>query len=309
MSGETPPVLAFDFGGSKTAVALFRGDGSIDASAYLPLAGKEASEVLAEAGAVARTMIATIPNELLCMLRIGAVSPGIILRDRIQLAPNVAGWSGVALAKLVSVEVEGRAVATSNDVKAAAFAERTIGNLVGIDPGLYVNLGTGVAVALVVNGIVLQGRHGAAGEVGYNQTFTGAGHADSARSFEEVCGARSILTRSKLRGCAVDGVAELFALSTRNAAAHAVIDEALSELAIQLSAMRHLLDPQRIVFGGGLVGSASIILPILASKLAVLADPLIEVVGNQSDNFLMPSAFGASAALHGARLVALCSEL
>ena len=54
-----------------------------------------------------------------------------------------------------------------NDVNAAAAAELRWGALRGVDIGLYVNLGTGLAAALVVGGRVVPGAHGAAGEIGY----------------------------------------------------------------------------------------------------------------------------------------------
>ena len=40
--------------------------------------------------------------------------------------------------------------------------------LAGCDPALYLNLGTGLAAAIVANGAVVSGAHGAAGEIGYN---------------------------------------------------------------------------------------------------------------------------------------------
>src|SRR2546423_316222 len=51
---------------------------------------------------------------------------------------------------------------------AAAAAEVRHGALAGHDPALYLNLGTGLAAALVVGGRVVNGRHGAAGEIAYN---------------------------------------------------------------------------------------------------------------------------------------------
>ena len=53
-------------------------------------------------------------------------------------------------------------------MKAAATAEARWGSLAGSDPAVYLNLGTGLAVAIVVGGRVLEGAHGASGEIGYN---------------------------------------------------------------------------------------------------------------------------------------------
>lgn len=54
-----------------------------------------------------------------------------------------------------------------NDVKAAALAEITHGALAGVHCGIFVNLGTGLAAAIVLDGRVVDGATGAAGEIGY----------------------------------------------------------------------------------------------------------------------------------------------
>ena len=53
-------------------------------------------------------------------------------------------------------------------MKAAAAAELRWGALAGCDPGIYLNLGTGLAAAIVAGGTVISGAHGASGEIGYN---------------------------------------------------------------------------------------------------------------------------------------------
>ena len=59
-------------------------------------------------------------------------------------------------------------VRVATDVKAAATAEARWGALAGSDPAIYLNLGTGLAAAIIVGGRVLDGAHGASGEIGYN---------------------------------------------------------------------------------------------------------------------------------------------
>ena len=56
----------------------------------------------------------------------------------------------------------------ATDVKAAATAEARWGALVRVRPGDLPQPGTGLAVAIVVGGRVLEGAHGASGEIGYN---------------------------------------------------------------------------------------------------------------------------------------------
>ena len=56
----------------------------------------------------------------------------------------------------------------ATDAKAAAQAEVRWGVLAGRDPAVYLNLGTGLAAAVVIGGQVVNGVNGAAGEIGYN---------------------------------------------------------------------------------------------------------------------------------------------
>src|SRR5262249_13356772 len=87
--------------------------------------------------------------------------------DRILLAPNVPGWGSLALERRLRDGLGVAAVAVCNDVRAAATAELRAGVLRGCDVALYLSLGTGLSMGLVVGGRVVDGAHGAAGEIGY----------------------------------------------------------------------------------------------------------------------------------------------
>lgn len=57
-----------------------------------------------------------------------------------------------------------------NDVRVGAIAELRYGALHGADPAVYVNDGTGISAAIAIGGVVLNGAHGAAGEIAYLRT-------------------------------------------------------------------------------------------------------------------------------------------
>ncbi len=286
---QTRSVIAIDFGGSKVALALFDASGSIAKHMRVPIAeGDTAQAVLHEVIAQAAKLLAQDRTAV-----IGAVSPGVILDDRILLAPNVVGWPEVALARQLSEGLDGCAVFVGNDVKAAAAVESTLGNLHGCDPGLYLNLGTGIAAALVVNGVVIQGAHGASGEIGYNSAINNI-NANRATSLEEVVGSRALVRRAQEVGFDYVEPREVFA-STATPCVRVVADF-LDEVAVHLRHIVHLVDPARIVLGGGLIGSADVIIPGLLARLSVKTRPVPDVC---------VSAFGAQASLHGACLVAL----
>ena len=165
--GDSPyegHVLGIDFGGTKVALCIDAA-GLVRASDRIDIpAGTSAHEVLGLTINAARRMLDASASPVTA---VGIVTPGIVHDHRIELAPNVDGWSELSLRERLVDGLGISAVVVGNDVKSAALAEATTGALVGVNPGLYLNLGTGVAAAMVVNGTVVHGAHGASGEIGY----------------------------------------------------------------------------------------------------------------------------------------------
>jgi glucokinase len=291
---ETPVVLGIDFGGSKIAVAVADADGArlagdelavrpADPAARTLSRGIEAAQALARAVTPGRPIGA-----------VGASTFGIPYDDHVELAPNVPGWELLPFGRALANAFPGAAIRTATDVKAAAQAELDSGALAGCDPGLYLNLGTGLAVAFTIAGTVLTGRHGAAGEIGYNLRRPGDG-AMVERLEEAVSGKALGAAATRLLGR--PDVAAL--LSAADAAAVAVREAFLDELAFHLVNLAVALDPQRIVVGGGLVRSWEWIGPVLRSALdaAVPFPPDLTVAAYPFDAPLLGALALGTAAL------------
>jgi glucokinase len=184
--GNSPVVLGFDFGGTKIATAVCDLRGNRLASATVCTgAGSGAPAAAGEPGAAgpasdrgaqaifgrgiqaARDLLAaSAPGSELAA--VGAATFGIPFEDRVELAPAIDGWESLALGRELRAAFEGAEVRMATDAKAAATAEVRWGALNGCDPGVYLNLGTGLAAAIVIGGQVVSGGNGAAGEIGYN---------------------------------------------------------------------------------------------------------------------------------------------
>jgi glucokinase len=189
--GNSPVVLGFDFGGTKIATAVCDLRGNRLASATVCTgAGSGAPAAASEPGAAgsaaagsasyrsaqaifgrgiqaARDLLAaSAPGSELAA--VGAATFGIPFEDRVELAPAIDGWESLALGRELRAAFEGAEVRMATDAKAAATAEVRWGTLNGCDPGVYLNLGTGLAAAIVIGGQVVSGGNGAAGEIGYN---------------------------------------------------------------------------------------------------------------------------------------------
>lgn len=263
-------ILGIDFGGTKVAIGLADRAGSLLVTRRLDTdAQAGAEQVVSRALAAARKLLAD-EGAADRLVAIGVVSPGIVLEDRILLAPNVPGWEELRLRELVAAEFEGVPIEVGTDAKAAALAEWRWGALADTDPAVFLSLGTGIAAAVLVGGRLLAGANGAAGEIGYNllSPQDTDGFASGAAPLEEAVGGRGLGGRaSVLLGRPVTA-GELFGLARENAQAKELVGAALDELSMHVANLAIALDPQRIAVGGGLVRSADILLPALRERLA-----------------------------------------
>jgi glucokinase len=263
-------VLGIDFGGTKVALGLADRAGNLLATSRLETdAAAGAEQAVARALSGARDLLAAEgAGARLCA--VGVVSPGIVLPDRILLAPNVPGWERLHLRDLVAAEFADVPIEVGTDAKAAALAEGKWGALAGADPAVFLSLGTGIAAAVLVGGKVFAGANGAAGEIGYNLLApqdTG-GFASGAAPLEEAVGGRGLGGRaSALFGRPVTA-GQLFALARDSAPAKELVTAALDELSMHVANLAIAFDPQRIAVGGGLVRSADVLLPVLRDRLA-----------------------------------------
>jgi glucokinase len=291
-------VLAIDFGGTKVAVATAGLEGEIAESVRLDTdAPRGASQVVQRALASARELVArTHAVRGGRPLAVGAVSPGIVLEDRVLLAPNVPGWEDLSLPALLREGLALEKVCFMTDAKAAALAEARWGNLRDANPGVLLSLGTGLAAAVVIDGQVLNGASGAAGEIGYLLRGAGdeAGVARGRAPLEEAVAGRAIGERgSHLLG---ESLTAEQVFSSDDPRARALVSDVLGELALHVANVAILIDPSRIAVGGGLMGSGRRVLDALRSRLrdAVPFPPE-----------LVPARFGPDGALRGAVALAL----
>ena len=254
---QAPVILGLDFGGTKIAAAVCETSGvrlgtrTIDALADLGAAsglrrGIDAARTLVEEVAPGRPVVA-----------VGACTFGIPRDDRIDLAPTIPGWGELALGSELRDAFTDAQIRLATDVKAAAYAEAEWGALAGCDPGIYLNLGTGLAVAIVANGSVIAGRNGAAGEIGYNLRSVRDVDVPGAdrRSLEEAVSGRALIRDARQLAPLLETPAEVFAAATDNPRVARLLADFISELSYHLVNLTIAIDPARIVVGGGMVRS------------------------------------------------------
>ncbi|RAK26192.1 putative NBD/HSP70 family sugar kinase [Actinoplanes lutulentus] len=162
-------------------------------------------------------------------------------------------WHDVALAERAE-KTTGLTVTVENDVKALTTAEQWFGEGVGADSFALVTVGAGIGCGLVVNGRIVSGAHGVAGEIGHI-SFDVNGpdcHCGSRGCVEAVAGADAIVSQAR----AVSGRPSLTfsdAVSlarSGDAAVGAVFARAGTAIGAGIAAVANLVGPARIVVSG-----------------------------------------------------------
>jgi len=266
--GAASVVAGVDIGGTKIGVAVARSDGTVLARRRLPTGVADGAEAAVRrvTGAIAELRAEHAPGAALDA--VGLVLPGVVHEDRLLLAPNLPGWEATDLGAAFRAALDVTRLSATNDVRAGALAEARLGALRGSSTGVYVNVGTGLAAALVVDGKVVEGAHQAAGEIGFTRpagtlgAWPGTQHAH----LEAAVSGAALATRAgNVLGERVDA-AELFR-RTDPVAQH-LVHEALGALGTALVNLAVFVDPDRIVLGGGLAASADVVVPVLQAHLS-----------------------------------------
>jgi glucokinase len=156
------PTVGLDVGGTKVLGVVIDAGGDILAEHREPTpAGGEA--VLAAMAETTRRLRATVPG----VVALGAGMPGLVDRQgNLRFAPNLPGVVELPAAARLQ-ELTGLPVRVDNDATCALWGEHVAGVAVGADDVLLVTLGTGIGGGLLLDGHLLRGRNGFAGEPGH----------------------------------------------------------------------------------------------------------------------------------------------
>jgi glucokinase len=157
-------IIGIDIGGTSTKIGLVD-EGKVVAQLNLPTTDHGSAEAFADALAQKIEQLSTGNQQLPTAIGIGAPNAnqhtGII-----EMAPNLPWKHDVPLARMVELRT-GIPAVLGNDANVAALGEWRYGAGKGCKDLLMVTLGTGVGSGFIVNGQLMLGSHGNAGEVGH----------------------------------------------------------------------------------------------------------------------------------------------
>ena len=166
---ERPYVIGLDLGGTNAVFGIVDREANIIAQTSVKTQDYQEVEPFVDACVAALTPIINKVGGIDKIYAMGAGAPNSNYHNGcIELAPNLVWGRGkvVPLAKMFSERL-GIKVALTNDANAAAIGEMTYGCAKGMKDFIVITLGTGVGSGIVVNGEVLYGHDGFAGELGH----------------------------------------------------------------------------------------------------------------------------------------------
>ena len=218
---------------------------------------------------------------------IGVATPGIVKDGTVITASNL-GWENADLSGEVSRRA-GIKTYVANDANVAAYAEAVWGSGEGCSSLIAVTLGTGVGGGIVIDGKMWEGKNGFAAELGHfiierDGRACGCGKRGC---LEAYCSATALINDTKAemkkspeslmwKMCDgsldhVSGMTAFKASREGDAAAKRVVDSFISYLAIGVSNMINVFQPDVVCIGGGVSGEGDNLLLPLKSEVEKLS--------------------------------------
>lgn len=274
MPSSQPVFLGVDIGGTKVAAGLVDSRGNILSKCRVPMPsrGSESEALSAVDQAIAAALDAN-PRLRKSVAAIGISSPGPLdpRKGIIINPPNLPYWRNLHITKKLKAAVR-LPIHLDNDANAAGLAEAIWGAGKGYESVFYATLGTGIGTGIVFNRRIYHGRTGSAAEGGHvSIDYRGPQCACGKMGcIEALAAGPAVAKRARDKISRGDkGSAKLLALAGGNpdsviaeivsAAWHAgdkfsasVLQETADLLAIWLGNIVDLLEPDIIIFGGGM---------------------------------------------------------
>ena len=250
-------VIGIDLGGTNVRVAKITEQGEVLQEIKSPSYGMEGPEKVTTN---IIDLVKQIEGYKECAgIGIGVPGPVDTINRVMKLSSNLKGFVDYPLAAKLE-EATGLPTFMDNDANVAGLAEARVGAGKGLPIVYYVTISTGIGGALCVDGKVVSGRKGYAGEVGnliidpYREPFN---NLNAGASESEASG--RALTR---KGQAIFGedkinhAGDVFELAVSgNEEAVKLVDQMTTDLAVLFSHIALITDPHMFVIGGGMTKS------------------------------------------------------
>lgn len=272
-SSKKRRLIGVDIGGTKIAVSLGTFQGKIRGKKiFSSRNGKNPKRSFAEIIEVIRELLKTNGLRSADLLGIGVGIPGPVhpTRQAIERSPHLPAWRGFPLKTLLTRAFH-VPVTVDNDANAAALGELYFGGGRRISDFLYITVSTGIGCGIVTNGCLMRGAGGAAGEIGHMTIVPGGrrcpcGKRGCLEAYASGTAIAQYVKRAlidgkrsgyfkKLRLNEISGKMVSDAAMLHDPIAIEARRKAADYLGIGLANVINLLNPRRIILGGGVMES------------------------------------------------------
>lgn len=313
-----PYVIGLDLGGTNSVFGIVDSRGDIKATTSIKTQGYENVDDYVDASIEALQLIIDQVGGIDMIKAMGIGAPnGNFYNGTIEFAPNLSwGHNGIVpLAKLFSDKL-GIPVALTNDANAAAIGEMTYGAARGMKNFIVITLGTGVGSGIVVNGQLVYGSDGFAGELGHvivrreNGRSCGCGRFGCLEAYCSATGvartARELLETTEEPSILRDMIpGDITSLDVSIAAGkgdklsqhvYQITGEMLGEACADFAAF---CSPEAFIFFGGLTKAGDLLMKPLKESY----DRHVLKIYKDKAKFLISGLDGSSAAVLGASAI------
>ncbi len=285
--------LGIDLGGTNIKSGVVDDDGRVLSAVKIPteaaLGADAGLDRLAEAG---RRAIAQSGLSWDRIAGVGLGSPGTMDLPAGMLLdpPNLPGWQNFPIRDRLADRL-GKPVVFQNDGNSAAFGEYWTGAGRGVQSLVLFTLGTGIGGGFVIDGLIHEGRHSHGAECGHIIIEVEDGRICSCGAeghLEAYASATALVKRAREALEQDDAPSRLRqldpeAITSRTIAEAAAAGDALAErlmrdtaryLAVGAVSLMHTIDPDLILFGGGMINAGQPLLDEIRRNVRRMAFPI-----------------------------------
>lgn len=309
--------IGVDLGGTKITAALFDANGEIAESKVALLDEREGA-------AVAELMVELI-SELLKEHKItkrekkciGICVPGIAYSKKGTVwCPNIPGWENYPLHEHISAAIPNSLICIESDRTCYILGEVIAGCARNCDNAVFMAVGTGIGLGILIDGVVLHGNSDIVGAIGwmalkppYDSFYDKCGCFETHASGDGLATqARKFLSQmpeynGELRDIELEKVSSYHvfrAYENKDEIAVKVIDQAIEMWGMAAANVVSLFNPQILVFGGGVFGPAAQFIGRIYEEACKWAQPI-----SIREVKFMPTALPKLAGLYGAGAIAI----
>lgn len=266
-------IIVVDLGGTKVRAVVVNLIGNVtsDLTELTDPQGKQSvtDQIVRMCKAVVQ--LSSIDESRIKLAVIGVPGVPNLLDGSVKMAPNIDGLDSINVCELIS-EPLGIEVILENDVNLAVLGEQWLGdeNEIGLDNMVFISLGTGIGAGIIINGRIVRGINGAAGELGFLPFGSDPTSANALRSgaLENAVGTDAIVRRYKEKVGESQSVKEIFSRARLgDSDASDVVSEIAFELARTIAAISSLINPGKIMMGGS-IGSQDILIEAINNHIS-----------------------------------------